>query len=249
MIAIVTMMSTLETVQASANFHLEKDPQGLIRPFRAVMVPLPEFVREYGRFTSTPILVGGNWDKELKGSVTLFLRRPLKQEELTNVFHRVLADNGYAVVDGSAGNGWIIEKTRDARDDALPVYDILEVPDSSRLVTAYHNLKYVSAESVARTMRSFMPANSRIIPTSQSQIFITDIASNIRKLEWVISRMDTPEGAKRQRESSSGVTFGPPRTCGEQRIEKLVVEKLEIQDNGSMRQAPPMTMVKEGGRK
>ena len=148
----------------------------------------------------------------------------------------------------------MIQRTRDARDAALPVYEAAEVPDSSRHVTAYRDLKYADAEVVARMMRSFMPANSRIIPATQSQILMTDTASNIRKLNWVISRMDTPEVAKRQKE----FTFpsGPPRTCGEQRIEKLVVEKLEIQDGGNGNQVPSqgpvppqMKAPKEGGKK
>jgi len=250
----ISLVLGADLAQASSRFHMEKDPQGLVREFKAVSIPLPEFVREYARFTSTPITVGGAWDQELKGSVTLFLRRPLKPQQLTEVFYRVLADNGYAVVDAPAGNGWVIQRTRDARDAALPVYEYAEVPDSGRYVTAYRDLKYVDAESVSRVMRSFMPANSRIIPATQSQVFITDTASNIRKLDLVISRMDTPEVAKRQKEAAS--PLGRPRTCGEQRIGKLVVEKLEIQDSGggsqlpSLGQVPPqMKAPKEGGRK
>ena len=230
----------------SPSFHLEKDSEGLIRPFRAVSVPLPEFVREYGRITSTQFIVGGNWDQQLKGTVTLFLRRPLKPDELTEIFYRVLADNGYTAVDGSAGTGVIIERTRDARDDALPLYESSEVPDSSRLVTVYRNLKHANAEHVARMMRSFMPANSRIIPTSRTQVFITDTASNIRKLNLVISHMDTPEAAKKQGEVTPGPT-GLPRVCGEHRIEKLVVEKLEIQDPGNTGVASPTKPVVSGG--
>lgn len=250
----VSLMSGTSVAHAEARFHLERDPQGQVRPFKAVSVPLPEFVREYSRLTSTSITVGGSWEQELKGSVTVFLRRPLKTQELTEVFYRVLGDNGYAVVDAPAGNGWVIQRTRDARDAALPVYEIGEVPDTSRYITAYRDLKYADAEAVARMMRSFMPANSRIIPATPSQVLITDTASNIRKLNWVISRMDTPDVAKRQKESTT--PSGPPRTCGEQRIEKLVVEKLEIQDSGGGNQGPPhgpvppqMKTQKEGGRK
>lgn len=233
---------------ADARFRLEKDSQGQVRPFKAVSIPLPEFVREYARLTSTLITVGGSWDQVLKGSVTLFVRRALKPQELTEVFHRVLSDNGYAVVDAPAGNGWLIQRIRDARDAALPIYEQAEVPDSSRYVTAYRDLKYADADAIARMMRSFMPANSRIIPPTRSQILITDTASNIRKLNWVISRMDTPEVAKRLRDSVPRAA--PPQTCGEQRIEKLVVEKLEIHDSDSGSQLPPqMKARREGGNK
>lgn len=229
----IAMTLFSEMAQAEGHFHMEKNAQGLILPFKALSEPLSDFVREYARITSTTIASGGIWAEDLKGSVTLLLRHPLKQEELTEIFHRVTNDNGYAVVDAPAGNGWIIVRARDARDLALPVYEIGSVPDTSRLVTVYHDLKYADAEEIARAMRSFMPANSRIIPTTRSQLFITDTGSNIRKLNWIISKMDTEETAKRQRELSSSYTSSPPRTCGEQRIQKLVVENLEIQDGGN----------------
>lgn len=244
---LVLLTCTAEPAYSNSRFHLEKGSQGLIQPFKAISVPLPEFVREYSRITSTQFIVGGSWEQELKGAVTLFLRHPLKREDLTELLYRALADNGYAIVNGSAGNGLIIEKTRDARDDALPVYEASEVPNSSQLVTVYRNLKYANAENVSRMMRSFMPANARIIPTSRSQVFITDTASNIRKLNMVISRLDTQEAAKKQGEATPG-PFGPPRVCGEHRIEKLVVEKLEIQGNDNSGVASPIKNV-TGGRK
>ncbi|MGK5085595.1 hypothetical protein WDW37_20085 [Bdellovibrionota bacterium FG-1] len=222
---------SLTQAGSGSHFHLERDSQGLIRPFKTVAVPLPDFLREYARLTATPISVGGSWDQELKGTVTVFLRRPLKPEALIDLVHRILNDNGYAMIDAPAGNGWVVVPGRKARDRALPVYELAQVPDSSRLVTVFHTLKYANSEDIARMLRSFMPANSRIIPAF-SQITITDIASNIHRLVPIIARMDTPEVAQRQRETPPW-SNGPPRACGEQRIEKLVVEKLEIQDSGN----------------
>ncbi|MCM2279010.1 MAG: hypothetical protein NDJ89_13120 [Oligoflexia bacterium] len=230
---------------AEPRFRLESDREGKIRPFKAIAVPLPDFVREYARLASKLITLGGSWEQELKGSVTLFLRRPLKPEELTEVFYRVLHDNGYAVVDAPAGNGWVVMRQRDARDAALPVYEIAEVPDSSRYVTALRELKHSDAEVLARVMRSFMPANSRVIPATRSQLLITDTASNIRRLNGLISRMDTPEAAKKSRELPARASR--PRSCGEQRIEKLVVEKLEIQDSGAA--SPSQLSAPKGGGK
>jgi type II secretory pathway component GspD/PulD (secretin) len=248
-IAIFAFAASSGTTRADTRFHLSKDPQGRIAPFRAVEVPLADFVREYARITSTTIAMDAT-GSNLKGTVTLFLRRPLTPEILTETFHRILADNNYAIVDAPSGNGWILVHGRDARDLALPVYETGSVPDTARLVTAYHELKYADAESVAHTMRSFMPANSRIIPVSGTQVFITDTGSNIRKLNWIISRMDTQEGAKKEQraEAESGVRGGPPPNCGERRIEKLVVEKLEIRDSVSGK-GPDAKPFQERGRK
>ena len=95
----ILMSTGFAVAQAAAPFHLVKNAQGQILPFKAVAVPLREFVREYSRLTSTVVTTDAEWDKVLNGSVTLFLRRPLKPEQLTEIFHRVLSDNGYAVVD------------------------------------------------------------------------------------------------------------------------------------------------------
>jgi type II secretory pathway component GspD/PulD (secretin) len=249
----VLLIATLfaNVVYAETRFHLEKDAQGSIKAFKAVSVPLPDFLREYSRLSGTPITADGVWAKELKGNVTLLMRKPLKPEEMTELVHRVLNDNGYAVVDAPAGNGWVIEWGRNARDAALPVYEATDVPLTNRLITVHQTLKYADSEGIARMMRSFMPSNSRIIPATRSQLLVTDTGANIRKLLPVIARMDTEDAAKRQREFLANYASGPQRTCGEQRIEKLVVEKLEIQDsvNGNSASGAPVKRVIKGAQK
>lgn len=243
--AAVSSLALWVAVAAAApgSFRFEKNPQGEVRPFKLLGAPLEGFVREYARFTGTPIAIAGKWE-ELAGSVTVLMRRPLRLEDLTELLHRVLSDNGYAVVDAPAGNGWVIERVRDARDDALPVYRLSELPASSRLVTAHHALKHMDADSVARTLRSFMPPNSRILPITRSQIFVTDTASNMRRLGALIAKLDVPELERPSAQAS------PPRNCGEHRIERLVVENLEIKDaNQSPPGAMPVRSPREGAKK
>lgn len=227
--------------QGGAPFRIQRNAQGLIAPFQVTSLPLAEFVLEVGRLLGKPIASGGVWGEDLKGSVTLYLRRPLSEDQLTDLLHRMLMDNNYSIVDAPAGNGWVVVRTREARDLAIPVFDMDKVPDSSRLVTAYRSLKFADSEFVARMMRSFMPAQSRMIPSGRSQLLVTDTGSNIRKLSWLISKMDQPEMAKKQREIASQFSSGPPHSCGEQKIEKLVVEKLEIQEVEGLSSHVPST--------
>jgi type II secretory pathway component GspD/PulD (secretin) len=228
-----TSLFSIAWAQAASHFRMERDAQGVFKPFKAVSVPLPDFLREYSRLTGIPMTASGIWDNELKGAVTLFLRHSLKPQEMKELVYRVLNDNSYAVIDAPAKNGWIIERIRDARDDALPIYEASEVPETNRLITAHYTTKYIDPESIARAMRSFMPTYSRILSTEGSQILITDTGSNIRKVFAVVSRMDTEAAEKNQREALITYAPGVPRACGEQRIEKLVVEKLEINDGNS----------------
>jgi len=224
-------------------FQFKESSNGIIEPFKLVGARLSEFTKGYARLTKTPISVDGTIEQDLKGRVTLFLRKPINREILKEIFYRVLYENGYTVIDAPAGNGWIIQRLRDARDSPIPVYQISETPDTARLVTVYMNLKNVYSEGVARYLRSFMPINSRIIPASPSVLMITDTGSNIIKLRSMIKRLDTKEAAEFE---ESEVDRVPQKSCDETRIQKLVVENLEI--NSDDLQFPGANKRKGGSR-
>lgn len=201
----------------------------MVRPFKRFGTPLADFVREVGKLEGIPISTAGGLDKGIGGKVSLFVPGPIRSEELREIFHRVLASNGFAALDAPNDNGWVIVRIRDARDGAIPLFEMSETPLTSRMVTAHRTLKYVPAEGVARVLRAFMPANSRIVPVGTSQLFVTDAGVNVRRLQGIIVRMDTKEGA---------AAFGqqkpqpPSPRCGELRLEKLVVEKIEMPETG-----------------
>ena len=244
LLSVLLLSVAFSPLAHSADFHLQELSDRGVRSFKAVDVPLAEFVREYSRISGIPMTLEGPWTNFLKGNVTLFLRKDLSKETYAELFHRVLADNGFAAIDAPAGNGWIIQRQRNARDGALPIYEAKNLPVSSRLVTTSYKLNHVHSEMVARNIRSFMPANSRIIPFSGSLLLITDIASNIHKLTNLIARMDTEEGGKRLRELEVSDFQNQQNQCGEIQIEKLVVKNLELQESNSLG-----ATVKNGGIK
>src|SRR5262249_8346280 len=145
------------------------------------------------------------------------------------IFHQTVYDNGFAVVDGPGNSGWLLQRARDARDNVIPTYDSTDFPVSSRLMTVAHSLKHVDSGDVARLIRSFMPANSRIIPATPKQVIITDRGRNIHRTIQLIKSIDTEEVARRSQASKASQA---PSSEGcapkEQRISKLVVENLEI---------------------
>jgi hypothetical protein len=201
------------------------DPAGLVAPFKAKALPLPDFVAQYARFSSKHIDLAGKPQEELKGTVSLFMPRALKPESLTEVFHQVLLDNGFSVIDAPAQAGWIVLRTRDARDARVPIYAPADVPATYRMVTTIRHLEHVSAENAARTLRSFTTASSRVIPLTRSDIALTTDGHNVRKAFKFLDLIDVPAAAavdavKRPR--------SPACPGAEQRIEKLTVENLEI---------------------
>ncbi len=209
----------------------QKDEGGQIRPFKIREMPLAQFIEEYSRFSGTPISIG---EETLKGAVSIFVPKPMSAESLAETFHQVLLDNGYSVVDAPAQGGWIVLRGHDVRDLVIPVYDSKDVPSTYRIVTVFHHLRYSDSENVARTLRSFSPAASRIVPATRSDILVTDSGKNIRKVLKIVDLIDRPGAPKKSAERAKKSCPG-----SEQKIEKLVVQNLEIQNGGFPPQGSP----------
>ena len=76
--------------------------------------------------------------------------------------------------------------------------------------------KYIDAEEVARTFRSFMPANSRIIPYEQTNtVIVTDTGSNIAKLNKMLEILDV-EGY------DAGIEVIPVKYASASELSKLI---------------------------
>jgi hypothetical protein len=95
-----------------------------------------------------------------------------------------------------------VMKLRDARDFEVPVIEFPDPPgDSDLLVTYVLPLKHAPPEPVARTLRSFAPASSRLIPDDATQsLLITDSARSMIKYQKLAASLDTPEAAEAERE-------------------------------------------------
>jgi len=215
-----------------APFSLHKNSKGLIEPFQVKELDLERFVREFSRVAKKKIQISAPWSKQLKGSVTISIGDPLDGPRLTEVFHQVLNSNGYSVVDTPDGKAWTILRIRDARDSSLPVYSGDDVPSTWRLVTVIHELKHVRADEVSRYMRSFMPANSRIIPVGHSRVAITDTGVNIKSKVKLIGLLDTVQAgevAAKEREYAKERHLKKLECrVNEQIIEKVSVENFEV---------------------
>ncbi|MCM2323351.1 MAG: hypothetical protein NDJ90_08830 [Oligoflexia bacterium] len=109
---------------------------------------------------------------------------------------------GYTWIHDTAAEMYRVVRLREARDQEIPVIsDFAKLPDSDLLVTYVMPIQHASPEFIARNMRSFMPAHSRIIPSASiGAVLITDSAHNIAKLKKLVDRLDTPQAAKQAKE-------------------------------------------------
>lgn len=136
-------------------------------------------------------LTGKNFilDKDVKGRITIISNSAITVGDAWKAFLTALDINGFALI--PSGKYIRIARQRDARDKQLKTYTGDFSPDTDALITRVIPLKYIDAEEVARTFRSFMPANSRIIPYEQTNtVIVTDTGSNIAKMVKMLDILD-----------------------------------------------------------
>lgn len=161
-------------------------------------------------------LTGKNFilDKDVKGKITIISNSPITVGEAWKVFLTSLDINGFALI--PSGKYLRIARQRDARDKQLKTYTGEFSPDTDALITRVFPLKYISAEEVARTFRSFMPANARIIPYEQTNtVIVTDTGSNISKLSKMLEILDV-EGY------DAGIEVVPVKYASASELSKLI---------------------------
>ena len=161
-------------------------------------------------------LTGKNfiYDKDVKGRVTLLSNTPITVGEAWKSFLTALDMNGFALI--PSGAFIRIARQRDARDKQLKTYTGDFAPDTDALITRVFPLKYLTAEEVARNFRSFMPANSRIIPYDQTNtVIVTDTGSNIAKLNKLLEILDV-EGY------DAGIEVIPVKFASASELSKLI---------------------------
>ncbi len=136
-------------------------------------------------------LTGKNFifDKNVKGRISIVSNSPITVGDAWKAFLTALDMNGFALI--PSGKYIRLARQRDARDKQLSTYIGRDSPNSDALITQVFPLKYISAEEIARTFRSFMPPNARIIPHDQTNtVIVTDTGSNIAKLAKMLEFLD-----------------------------------------------------------
>jgi hypothetical protein len=110
----------------------------------------------------------------LKGAIGATENFELTKENADVVFTQMLDQNGLTRVPIADANAYTILRQRNARDSALPRFDAdakttPEIPKTWDLGTLRYRLAHPElAETIARTLRSFLPATSRVIPEELS---------------------------------------------------------------------------------
>ncbi len=184
--------------------------QDIITDFNFPDADIMDIAKTLGKLTGKNFIL----DKDVKGRITIISNSPITVGEAWKVFLTALDINGFALI--PSGKYLRIARQRDARDKQLKTYTGEFSPDTDALITRVFPLKYISAEEVARTFRSFMPANARIMPYEQTNtVIVTDTGSNISKLSKMLDILDI-EGY------DAGIEVVPVKYASAAELSKLI---------------------------
>ncbi len=182
----------------------------LVSDFNFPDADIMDIAKTLGRLTGKNFI----FDKDVKGRISVISNSPITVGDAWKAFLTALDMNGFALI--PSGKYIRIARQRDARDKQLKTYTGDYSPDTDALITRVFPLKYIDAEEVARTFRSFMPANSRIIPYEQTNtVIVTDTGSNIAKLNKMLEILDV-EGY------DAGIEVIPVKFASAAELSKLI---------------------------
>jgi len=173
--------------QAALNIDSEtgEGSKDLVTDFNFPDADILDIAKTLGKLTGKNFIL----DKDVKGRISIVTNSTITIGDAWRAFLTALDMNGFALI--PSGKYIRIARQRDARDKQLKTFTGEYAPDTDALITRLFPLKYLSAEEVARNFRSFMPANSRIIPYEQTNtVIVTDTGSNISKLSKLLEILD-----------------------------------------------------------
>jgi general secretion pathway protein D len=199
-----------KVVSAKVDDETAEGSKDIVTDFNFPDADILDIAKTLGKLTGKNFIL----DKDVKGRITIISNSPITVGEAWKVFLTALDINGFALI--PSGKYLRIARQRDARDKQLKTYTGDFSPDTDALISRVFPLKYITAEEVARTFRSFMPANSRIIPYEQTNtVIVTDTGSNIAKLAKMLEILDV-EGY------DAGIEVVPVKFASAAELSKLI---------------------------
>ncbi|MET0232810.1 MAG: type II secretion system secretin GspD, partial [Rhodanobacteraceae bacterium] len=131
----------------------------------------------------------------VQGKVTVVSARPMKPDEIYDVFLSVLRVHGYAAV--PSGSMVKIVPEAVAQQDGAAGADATRERSADELVTQIVPVKHVAANELVPILRPLMPQGGQLIAHAGSNsLVVSDRAGNVQRLVGIIERIDTVADAE-----------------------------------------------------
>ncbi len=141
--------------------------------------------------TGKNFIVGPN----VQGKVTVISARPMRPDEVYDVFLSVLRVHGFAAV--PSGSMVKIVPEAIAQQDGAGGIGNARAAAADELVTQIVPVKHVSAAELVPILRPLMPQGGQLIAhASSNSLVVSDRAGNVERLVGIIQRIDTVSDAQ-----------------------------------------------------
>ncbi|MEO7433381.1 MAG: type II secretion system secretin GspD [Dokdonella sp.] len=141
--------------------------------------------------TGKNFIIGPN----VQGKITVISARPMKADEIYDVFLSVLRVHGLAAVPSGSMIKIVPEAT--AQQDGSTGVNGIGQRTSDELVTEIVPVKHVSAAELVPILRPLMPQGAQLIAHATSNsLVVSDRAGNVQRLTDIIHRIDTVSDAQ-----------------------------------------------------
>jgi general secretion pathway protein D len=185
--AVFALAATLACAQpkASATAVAATNPPGT-HTLNMKDADIQALIATVSEITGKNFIVGPN----VQGKVTVVSARPMKPDEIYDVFLSVLRVHGYAAI--PSGSMIKIVPEAVAQQDGSGGLNGTHQHETDELVTQIVPVKHVSATELVPILRPLMPQGAQLIahPASNSLV-ISDRAGNVERMISIIQRIDT----------------------------------------------------------
>ena len=146
---------------------------------------IQELIKFVADATGTTIVV----DPSVKGKVKVVSSKPVSRDELYDLFLSILDVHGYTAV--RSGGVVRVIQSKDARSAPVTVGDGATRSGNAEYVTQVIRLENISAAKLIPVLRPLVPQQAHMAAYAPSNaIIISDLASNISRIQEIIERMD-----------------------------------------------------------
>ena len=128
-------------------------------------------------------------DPRVKGNVTLLSQTPMTPDQFYQAFLSILQVYGFVAVP----SGKLIKIIPDTNMNKMAANDLPDSVNGSsdEIVTQVITVKNIAANQLASSLRQLMPSNAFVLAIpSSNMLIISDRASNVRRIERIIERID-----------------------------------------------------------
>jgi general secretion pathway protein D len=168
---------------------------------------LPPYVKVRMYFNEAEVMEIVQWISELTcknfiisdairgGKITILSNTEVTAEEAYRAFLSALNVNNMTIVE--SGKFYKLQMKRDATKDTIPTYigDEKELPHSEQMVTRLLQLHFADVSTVNGTISQLVTKDGSCFPYAPTNsMIISDIASNMYRLDQILKQLDTPLG-------------------------------------------------------